>query len=500
MEQLPNLNELSFSCPWKIDLETPIHDAPFEESKKISIYVDDLLKQVRLPDSQDVIPIVKTEELPKKNKICHIIADPELQKLFEEPHRFGPDPSQQTLATKHLYTAEGIRQRVQAVFAKPNPLTTYQQESEKIRSAIISFFHVNTLSRLEQTWLKIADEWTDEMLNKGKVPLFESVSHLVARFLIEGILGYQCCQKEDIHLNATLWKTFLTPSPERFHNLETLEKPSSQKTFEKIVHKLLEVQDLAIKGKTYLWDLSQLHKKVQEMIAFGCSKEGRANPNMCAFLADRGIDPDLLEGTIGVLMIAGQETTSYLLGYILQAYAAHPDLLKEHAADLDAIMQKRDTQSRLSTQLKDSLCYKAYLEGLRMYPTGGAARQLAVDVTIKCPVEAQKMGLPENYHMRKGELINCIPYLAGHDGSRWEEPEKFNPHRSYLDQVKNLVLPFGSGAHRCPGEKAAETEILIALAVVLSKAVLEKGEELPPLIDASVLRPERDIDIIFKKR
>jgi cytochrome P450 len=481
-----------------MDLESPVCDAPLEESKKISIYVDDLLKQVRLPDSQAVIPIVKTEELPNKKQVCHMIADPELQKLFEEPHRYGPGPSQQTHASQHLYAAEAIRKRAQAVFSKPNPLTAYQQESEKIRSHLISFFHVKTIKHLEQTWFTIADEWTNEMLSRGKVSLFESASQLVARFLIEGILGYRPCQKDDIDLNVTLWKKLLTPSPDRFHHLETLQKQRT--TFEKMVNKLLEGQDLAAKVKTYLWDLSQLHQKVRAIIAFGCSEEGRLNPNICAFLADREIDSDLLEGTIGMLMIAGQETTSYLLGYLLYEYAAHPDLLKEHAADLDVIMQKRDDQSRLSDQLKGSLCHTAYLEGLRMYPTGGAARQLAVDVTVKCPVEAQKLGMPEEYHIRKGEWINCIPYLAGHDGSRWKDPETFNPHRPHLDQVKSLVLPFGSGAHRCPGEKAAETEILIALAAVLSKAILEKVQDLPPLIDASVLRPERDIDVIFKKR
>src|SRR5581483_7860133 len=123
-----------------------------------------------------------------KKQVCHMIADPELQKLFEEPHRYGPGPSQQTHASQHLYAAEAIRKRAQAVFSKPNPLTAYQQESEKIRSHLISFFHVKTIKHLEQTWFTIADEWTNEMLSRGKVSLFESASQLVARFLIEGIL------------------------------------------------------------------------------------------------------------------------------------------------------------------------------------------------------------------------------------------------------------------------------------------------------------------------
>lgn len=63
-----------------------------------------------------------------------------------------------------------------------------------------------------------------------------------------------------------------------------------------------------------------------------------------------------------------------------------------------------------------------------------------------------------------GSIISISPYLTHHDPQNYSEPEKYAPERWMTDsdpvkqlntQKETAFMPFGAGAHKCPGEKLA---------------------------------------------
>lgn len=476
-------NSIAPSNPWILEEQKKPFTDP--EVKKISIYMHDVVKAATLTQSVGMAPIFKAQ-LPDKSFV-HIVIDPLLQKKFEEQHRYGPEDKTKLRHTQ-FFTSEGVRDKLQAVFPKENLLTTFEEDSKIIRQSIFKFFNPKNLDHLRNVWQGIAEDWAFEMVKSEKVLLFEATSQLVARFLIEGLLGYRRNSEEAVRINTTLWKTLLDPLPTQMHDVDSLPMGFFSWCKEQVFNGLSMCQKVI----AYKRELSQFREIVKEIIKYGCSEEGRQNPNLCAHLANT-MSSELLEGTIEIFMLAGQETASYLLGYILYQYAAQPDLFNEHAAD---IKKEQFADMKTKSKMQDYLFYKAYQEGLRMYPTGGTGRKVALDLVVKNS-QGMPEGMPAEYTIRKGERINCIPFVAGRNPALWKDPEVFNPARPELENVLEKTVSFASGANSCPGRMAAELEIFVALYTILSMVTVEKVEDLPPLIDANVIRPEKDIPITF---
>lgn len=408
-----------------------------------------------------------------KRKINQL-SDPDLQKIFLKSHRYGPNPKELEAGTEHscLYTDDFVRDRVTTLFPKPNFLTLYEGENKPLRSLVSSFFNRAFLSSFQVRCVEMTQKWLAEMVVKGKIPLFQSVSALVAHFVIEGIMGYTLCHQQDLQLQSTLWKELFKPEPSAlYHTAE--EVPLG----DKFLNFFSDIETICSQAKHFLVELKEMQELSRKIIQYGCSSQGQKNSNLPHYLFSNGITGDLLEGTISMLLLAAQETTSYLLGFILYEFAASPELSAQY-----------------STSGTDESFRRAMLEGLRKYPTGGALRKAGVDMIVEHNERAEK------YYIHKQDFINCVPYVAGHDASQWNHPEQFDPERKGLSKVKERIIPFGHGAHRCVGEKAAEVEMLAALSTIVMHAKLTAIEPLPEVIDAVVVKPLHDVEVLIEKR
>lgn len=484
------------SSSWSVGI------CPFEVSKivrpnaqKVSVFASDTMrateKNLHCQNPYPICPALAEE------KVLHIISDPNLQKEFLKFHRYGPKPeslkdiffqkvqqfsslvgwqtqdsSVENKCPRHDLFKDGfVRDRVLKVFPKPNFLTLYEGENKEIRSAVISFFTQDYLRNFSQICSDICESWVKQVAEQGTIQLFQSVSELVSRFLIEGILGYTCYNSEEMSLQTHLWKEFFFPVPSALHHAH---EESDQAIPEKLSDFFLDLSAFSSKAEAYFFELEKLHELTARIVKFGCSEEGRQRMNLPNFLYEKGIEPELLEGTIGMMLLAGQETTSYLLAFILYECAANPLL----------VQQER--------QMNPDYLKSIFLEGLRKYPTGGATREAGIDIEVTNEQNQEK------YYIQKEELITCVPYVAGHNSTEWPNPEEFNPGRENLSQVKQKTLAFGHGAHRCVGEKAAEVEITTALSVIFTHLELFTDEKLPELIDAVVLKPLHDVNVNVK--
>ncbi|MBM3673913.1 MAG: cytochrome P450 [Actinobacteria bacterium] len=133
-----------------------------------------------------------------------------------------------------------------------------------------------------------------------------------------------------------------------------------------------------------------------------------------------------------LLIIAGNETTTKLLGNALYWLAEHPDQRALLQADLAAIPPAVEEVLRYDTS------------------TQGLARRLTRDVTL------HGVTLPAGM---KGLLLFAA---ANRDERRWADPDRFDVTRNPAGH-----LAFGHGIHHCLGASLARLETRVALEELL---------------------------------
>jgi len=148
----------------------------------------------------------------------------------------------------------------------------------------------------------------------------------------------------------------------------------------------------------------------------------------------RSLSPAEVLGFCFLLLIAGNETTTKLLGNALFWLGAFPDQRELLLAD----------PSRIPGAVEETLRYDTSTQAL--------ARVLTRDV------ELHGVTLPAG---RKGLLLFGS---ANRDERRWGEPDRFD-----IDRNPAGHLAFGHGLHHCLGAPLARLETRVALDVLLPR-------------------------------
>ncbi len=144
-------------------------------------------------------------------------------------------------------------------------------------------------------------------------------------------------------------------------------------------------------------------------------------------------DDDIL-GFCALLLIAGNETTTNLLGNAAVLLAAHPDARAEIVADM-------------------SLLPNAIEEVLRFE---GPAQTLTRTTTVDAHVRG--------HTIEAGEKVMLLLAAANRDPRVFEDAERFDIHR-----VTRKHIAFGSGIHFCMGANLARLEARVAFEELLSR-------------------------------
>jgi cytochrome P450 len=138
--------------------------------------------------------------------------------------------------------------------------------------------------------------------------------------------------------------------------------------------------------------------------------------------------------TCNLLLVAGNLTTTDLIGNVILALLRHPDQLARLRAD-------------------QRLIAEAVEETLRYDPPVVQTNRVAV-----CPVKLDRATIGA------GESISASLLAAGHDPARHAQPERFD-----IDRADKANLAFGGGAHYCIGAPLARAEAEIALSVLIGR-------------------------------
>jgi cytochrome P450 len=168
---------------------------------------------------------------------------------------------------------------------------------------------------------------------------------------------------------------------------------------------------------------------------------------------------DLIRDQLLTMLIAGHDTSTAMLAWVMYLLGTHPDALQKVYAEVDQIVGEDIPEMGDLTQM-------VYLnlvinETARMYPPIHIGNRIAA-----IDMEFQGQAIPA------GTRLMYSIYLTHHDAKYWPEPETFKPERftgGELSYPAYSYVPFGGGPRNCIGMAFARLEVNLVLAQLLKK-------------------------------
>ncbi|GAA5161236.1 cytochrome P450 [Pseudonocardia eucalypti] len=166
-----------------------------------------------------------------------------------------------------------------------------------------------------------------------------------------------------------------------------------------------------------------------------------------------------LHDEVITIFLAGVVTTATTLAWTFRELERHPDV---EARILDELGSLLDTDVPLDEAVhKLDYTPRVLDEVLRLHP-----------FLLGMRVAAQPL-LLGGVEIPSGTQLGFSPYTVHRDPCMYPDPMRVDPDRWLSDRARHLppgaFTTFGMGRHRCIGEFFAQTQVLIALAILLPR-------------------------------
>jgi cytochrome P450 len=202
-----------------------------------------------------------------------------------------------------------------------------------------------------------------------------------------------------------------------------------------------------------------------------------------------GMSDELVLSESMQLLVAGHETSSNALSWLLYLLSSRPDCVDRVRQEFDSVLGERPLS--YSDVPKFEFTTQVILEALRLYPPFWMVDRMAL-----ADDRAADLNIP------RGSTVVVFIYGAHHSPQYWQNPESFDPERFSKTKEKLHTpfahLPFGAGPRGCIGGNYAMLQMLMILSVLLRKYdfCLVPGQtiEARPMV---ILRPEHGIRMTF---
>jgi cytochrome P450 len=204
-----------------------------------------------------------------------------------------------------------------------------------------------------------------------------------------------------------------------------------------------------------------------------------------------GMDDELIVSESMQLLVAGHETSSNALSWILYLLSSRPELIDRVRQEFDSVLGDRSLS--YTDVPKFEFTTQVIMEALRLYPPFWMVDRMAL-----ADDRAGDLDIP------RGSTVVVFIYGVHHSPRYWENPESFDQKRFSRAKEKLHTpfahLPFGAGPRGCIGGNYAMLQMLMILGVLLRKYdfCLVPGQtiEARPMV---ILRPEHGIRMTFSK-
>lgn len=171
---------------------------------------------------------------------------------------------------------------------------------------------------------------------------------------------------------------------------------------------------------------------------------------------------DNLVSTVLNLFLAGTETTSTTIRYIIMLLIKYPKIQEHMQQEIDTVIgQQRcpSMEDRKSLPFTDAVIH----EGQRFLDI----------VPLNVPRYALKNIQFRGYDIPKGTVVLPMLHSVLKEKGHWDTPSSFNPQH-FLDENRNFkknpsFMPFSAGKRACVGEALARMEIFLFITSLLQR-------------------------------
>ncbi|KAI0396978.1 cytochrome P450 [Xylariaceae sp. FL0594] len=239
-----------------------------------------------------------------------------------------------------------------------------------------------------------------------------------------------------------------------------------------------------------MWEANRrfdANKDTLRSLAAAVIKQRRSLPRSEQDLIDAmlyGTDPktgkplsdDSIINNMITFLVAGHETTSGLLSFMLALILQHPQAYTKLQQEIDQVI---GTKPITADHLKDLSYTKACIwESLRLQPPAAVftVTCLEQDSSEKAPVI-----LGGEWEVKPGQTVLIHVPKLHRDPAIWgDDANEFKPERmldeKFSNLPKNCLKPFGNGQRACIGRAFALQEATVAIAVLFQNFNFELAD------------------------
>jgi cytochrome P450 len=203
-----------------------------------------------------------------------------------------------------------------------------------------------------------------------------------------------------------------------------------------------------------------------------------------------GMSDELVLSESMQLLVAGHETSSNALSWLLYLLSSRPDCMEKMRQEFETILGGAPLS--YSDVPSFEFTNQVIQEALRLYPPFWMIDRMAV-----AEDRAGDLAIPQ------GSTVIVFVYGAHHASRYWEHPENFDPGRftkaNETARTPFTYLPFGGGPRGCIGGNYAMLQILMILSKLLAydfELSPDQTIEARPMV---ILRPKHGIRMSFTR-
>ncbi|MFO7634115.1 MAG: cytochrome P450 [Caldilinea sp.] len=202
---------------------------------------------------------------------------------------------------------------------------------------------------------------------------------------------------------------------------------------------------------------------------------------LAALVATPGMTDDLIRDQLLTMLIAGHDTSTALLSWVLYLLGMHPETLAELQQEVDTVIGAQATPPTADQLNELHLLEQVLKETLRLYPPIHIGNRRATEDMPIC-----------GYHVPEGTRVMYSIYLSHRDKEYWQDPDSFCPARFERGKEEKTppltYVPFGGGPRTCIGATFAQVEARAVLARLLQRFDFEvlNGDKIQPHMGATL--------------
>lgn len=407
-------------------------------------------KEMIYPTSKNVCPFQAFTSFPSLFFTFKVTCIPELMKAILKPARNDPEKgvfvdkeNQYTLfaIAKDLFPSEKIE-------INDSLFTCHKDFLIKYRQPVLQFIGPNHIKEHRESLRKIATEViqkcsrTQQQINATELS-FIFTTNVISKLL----LGHP--GPFDVYKEISL-------ALDRMNHL----------MLKKIWRQPLSSKE----KKDYDEALGIIRKAIETSLQ---SSRNSDKPTFVKVMEDKNLNSIQIKISLFNMYFAGSETSASLLSYILWQLGKHPEYQEEIYHDIN-----KEDYCLEELAEESSILNRVFAESLRLFnPAYLTTRRAAAPLICRIKNEAGEIVFEEK--IKKNEVFATAIACAGKDFSRYENPNQFNPGR--FETVPSLDWkPFGDGAHTCPGQWLAKSEIMIFVALLVKEFRFTSFPEIEP--------------------